>query len=114
MGNGDVSLLNIDIRSSIFTHCAELDQMAFWCKFLDGIQNIDRSNNVIALRIDSSRPVQHRVGCGPLFSKVNHCKSTANINATVEKSPTFSKSFRKPQKLPAVGSNSINELDKNS
>ena len=69
--NLNVSLLNVDIRSSVLSHGSKLDKVAIGGQLLDSVENIDCTNNVVLLGVHGPGPVNHGVGRRALLSKVN-------------------------------------------
>ena len=69
--NLDVPLLDVNVRGPVLSHCPELDQVAVRRQLLDGVQHVQRADNVILLRVDGPRPINHGVRRRALLSKVD-------------------------------------------
>src|ERR1035438_789762 len=72
MLNLDISFLDIDVRRTVFTHRAELDQMTIGLEFLNREQHVQRSDNVVHLRKYGVLAIDHRIGRGALFGEMDH------------------------------------------
>mmetsp|Transcript_5088 Transcript_5088/g.19679 ORF Transcript_5088/g.19679 Transcript_5088/m.19679 type:complete len:519 (+) Transcript_5088:15-1571(+) len=71
VGDGDVTFFDVDIRGAVFAHRAELDAVAFRGEFLDGVQHVDGTHDVVRLREHGAGAVHHGVRRGALLTEVN-------------------------------------------
>ena len=69
--DGDVSLLNVNVRGSVLSHRPELDQMAIGLDLLDRKQHVDGADDVVGLCVDGALAVNHGVGSAALLAKVD-------------------------------------------
>src|ERR1700733_6089839 len=70
--DADESFFDVDVRSAVFTHCPQFDQMAVGLEFLDREQNVQCSNHIVNLAENCMPTVDHRVWRRPLLSKMDH------------------------------------------
>src|SRR6266567_7897499 len=68
----DKALFNIDIGCAIFAHGTQFHQMTVRRKFLHGVQDVKRANDIVCLCENSVPTVNHRVRGGTLFGKVDY------------------------------------------
>lgn len=68
--DGQVTFLDVDVRSTVFTHRAEFDQVAIRRKLFNRVQDVNGTHNVVRLRKDGARSIHHRVRCRALLAKV--------------------------------------------
>ena len=68
--DGQVTFLDVDVRSTVFTHCAEFDQVAIRRELFNRVQDVNGTHNVVRLRKDGTRSIHHRVRCRALLAKV--------------------------------------------
>ena len=71
VGDGDVTLFDVDIRGTVLTHGAELDHVALRGELLDGVQDVDGTHDVVRLREHGAGAVHHGVRGRALLTKVN-------------------------------------------
>src|SRR5580698_3011685 len=69
--DGDVAFFDVDIRSAVFTHGAEFDEVAIGLEFAEGEKKIQRADYVVDLRVDGVAAVDHGVGSGALFGEMD-------------------------------------------
>src|SRR5271154_405531 len=69
----DVAFFDIDIGRAVFTHGAELDEVAIGLKLTQGEQQIERAYYIVHLGENRVFAVNHGVGSGTLFSEVDDC-----------------------------------------
>jgi len=69
--DGQVAFFNVDIRSTVFTHGAEFDQVAIRRKLFDRVQDVNGTHDVVRLRENRTRSIHHRVRRRTLLTKVH-------------------------------------------
>src|SRR5208337_3627551 len=69
--DGDVAFFNIDIGSAIFTHGAELDEVTIGLKLSQCEEQVERAHDVIHLSENGVFTVNHGIGSGALFGKMD-------------------------------------------
>src|ERR1700688_1872310 len=70
--NGDVAFLDIDIRSAVLTHGAQLNQVALGAQFTNREEHVHGAHHVVYLRKDGVLAVNHRIGGAALLRKVHY------------------------------------------
>lgn len=73
VSNSYATLLNVNVWSSIFSHCAKFHQMTLLSELLYSKENIESSDYIIMLSEHSPRSINHGVWGRPLFPKMNNC-----------------------------------------
>ena len=63
---------NVDVGCAVFAHCAELDQMRVRRRFLDRPKQIEVVDNIVLLRPDTMRLINHRVGRRGHLAEMDH------------------------------------------
>lgn len=71
MVNFDKAFFDIDIGGAVFAHGAELDKVAGGGKFFDGIEDVERADDVVSLGEDGVLAVDHGIGRGTLLGEVD-------------------------------------------
>ncbi len=66
------ALFDIDIGRTILPHGAQFDQVAIGTELPHGEQKIERADYIIYLSKDRVLAVDHRIGSGALFRKMDH------------------------------------------
>src|SRR5208282_1084643 len=69
--DGDVAFFDVNVRSAVFAHGAEFDQVAIGLQFAEGEKQIQRADYVVDLGVDGVAAVNHGVGGGALFGEVD-------------------------------------------
>ena len=61
MGDLEKAFLDVDVRRSVLTHGSELDEVNRRVGSGDRVQDIERSNHVVDLRVHGVVAIDHRV-----------------------------------------------------
>src|SRR5664279_2346649 len=70
--DGDVTLFDIDVRSTVLTHGSKFDEMTIRKNFTHGKQDVKCTDDVVHLSKDGVLAIDHRIGGGTLFGKMNN------------------------------------------
>ena len=73
MLDGDVAFLNIDIGCAVFAHGAKLDEVTIGLKLAQREQQIERPHDIVHLSENRMFAVDHGIGGGALFGKMDDC-----------------------------------------
>src|SRR5258708_7590366 len=70
--DGDVALLDVDVRRAVFAHGPQFDEVAVPQEFTDGEKYIQCTDDIVHLSEDGMLAVDHRIGSRALFREMHH------------------------------------------
>ena len=71
VGDLDVALFDVDVGCPVLAHGPELDQMDVAVLLRDGVEEVERADHVVHLRVDGVLAVDHRVRGRALLREVH-------------------------------------------